>query len=461
MTTRVVTQPLEAEPRIPGQLLYDPPESSVLQMSRHTTQLTPISGDTFSPTGNKKITLKVPAQDYQDLRNSYGSAVVTFSTTGGGSVQGDRWIEKIFRRITIRSGDQSQTIEDIHEHPLLFEILSISRFGKEYSESAQGLYNGSLATDATTPIVPLMNGSAERFLIKFSMSGFLQSMDYLPLRWMAKLVNEGNAYSIELELANPQYVMTDDSDTPVGTYTVTEFRYMMDLVKIPEYDQVIERALASGQKLVIPFVTYRHHPMALASGRTKEIFTINEFAQSVKHCLVAFREQNQVYSYGSHGTEELRIPGRPFTAGVPLARGADGGLESYQFIIGNMRYPMQRVQMGLVGQEAESLVERAKVFRTNRRYKTGDFSLLEINSSSSPVKEFDQQWFIAQNFASQLSDGIFDAEVMSGVNTVEPNVPIQMELNLSVPAPVNYQVDFFVALDQQLEISSEGMRVHY
>ena len=442
----------------------------------------PVNGQQFTDNTNNIIRIDISADALLDTQHSYLRFTNTFNAvTAGIDFAGGH---SFIRRLRI---EQSGTIlEDIQNYnKLMGGIILPCQTGQDYlrersltegvqgpgasragtvalfqqgatpSVTAAGYAVGDvlglrsiqqLANNSNNILSQVAAGAAWDFCIPLN-SGLFNNEKLIPLMLMSAPL------TIEIELAPHVQAV---SAAGAGTYTITNCRYIANLVEVGQdvSQQLRMVQEMSGGVLTLAGQTYRHFS-GTCSGGAESVINVPARVKSMKSMFFfskgANPDANANYDVGSGGTI---------------------GIQEFQLKIGSVVYPPTPIQCGHRGgaaigatgsQRSEELMELAKAWGNVGSTK-GLGMLTSLNYGVSLETESvgaAVTGFLSAGGSYRFCPYGIDLEafqrvaIESGVNTADRSLPISLILS-HTGAQAAQTIDCYVLADALFYINSDG-----
>lgn len=496
----------------PRQVNYDNILPLAIESRSNRREFLPVNGQTFSNSNGATICrIDVNADSMLDATHSYLECVLTNrnETDANACLLPNPFCPSWVQRLRIESG--GVVIEDINEYARLYAMLVLNQCPASYIKnnlSHMGLYDepessalrvGAAANIVTPPfsgavsnagagaegcpsITELLYFPSAQALVrgvntggvpgagagnqptadgitaynsnKFALflndtitqcfplvSGFLNMDKYIPLVMM----NAG--FTIELTLADANRIgvntIQDDGadfdDGTVSTWQITAVKYIAHLIDLDRsfYDTLRSVMESSGGVLQLAGQTYRHFVGDLPAPASTYTITLPARVKSVKSIFGTFIASDQMGAVDRYDTSVFQR----------------GGVESFRFEIGSVRYPQTNVNC-LTG---EAQVELMKAFG-----KLGDYQHQLAYAGKHTENDEDDR--SADTMADVLMSAFFvgyDFEAFqrnsleAGINTADRSLPINFIVQKALTNE-NIRADFFVLTDAIYYINLDG-----
>jgi hypothetical protein len=399
---------------------------------------------------------------YQVHKSSTLASATTgnFEMCSNGGFSLDSVVDSVdFGASTVGSVDVVQsnvpTIEELH-----------------YNMSSRGILNGVLITGdgAGNGIEPVdnsltnthravrLNTGQELTMCIPLVSGFLNMDKYIPLVMM----NAG--FTIELTLCDANRIgITQDESLASGgnnvddfknsTWEVNSVKYVAHLIDLDRsfYDRLRMVMESSGGVLQLAGQSYRHFSGNLGSQESSSTITLPARVKSVKSIFGSFIDAAQVGSKNNYDTSVFQT----------------GGISSFRFEIGSVRYPQTNVDCGdylsatkrnpLSGTQREAELEKAFG-------KIGDYQHQKAYNSVNTCNvdtERDGTDFNKSTLSSFFIGYDFEAfqrvALEAGINTADRSLPINCIIERDGTANATLmRGDFFILVDAIFFINLDG-----
>ena len=332
------------------------------------------SSQVYTPASNNRIYFRIPAygNSFLDTSRSFlsfsvkNTTTATESSSAGGknfclSDVGGSWIQRMV--IKTSSG---LTLEDISDYNVLRKVLQLLDTDEEFKGDE---HNFSSLTGGQKVQIAEMDAHADYtpYVVKFNTGLLSQHLkSALPIFLMDK---GGFAFDIEIFLSNSIDCMTYQAKNPVAvvggfkpdgtvydassaatanalrsipasmnpSYEVKDIAFNLYLLKVDEaickkYDKI---ACEMGEKIIIPFTTYKSHKTALTAQ--KQTVFVSEACNDLQRLFMVV-----------HDNVNTKPQATPWRSTEPFAfKGAIGSaieVNQYQFRVGNKNIFNEDVQ---------------------------------------------------------------------------------------------------------------------
>ena len=512
---------MEGDGRVaPPQVNYDNVLPLAIESRSNRREFLPVNGQRFSNSGGSTIVrIDVNADSMLDATHSYLECVLTnVEDTDNAKLRLNPFSPSWIQRLRIESG--GVVLEDINEYSRLYAMLVLNQCPKEYIKNnlaLLGLYqflgtafirgtgnttqlptNGGSHIDSgnvvnSTPEIeelhyamtgtvkiggsgidaaPTLTGlfpsttgleaiartgtglahksSADNKSIKMCIPlvcGFLNMDKYIPLVMM----NAG--FTIELTLcdANRIGITSLQTSTAVASTTglpsdweITGCKYVAHLIDLDRmfYDRLRMVMESSGGVLQLAGQTYRHFSGTITNSDTNATITLPARVKSVKSIFGTFIQSTQVGNLSTYDTSVFQT----------------GGITSFRFEIGSVRYPQTDVVCGVSEtNQSEREAELDKAWG-----KIGDYQHQKAYSAKHVVnaqtardgftmeKSTLSAFFIGYDF-----EAFQRVALEAGINTADRSLPINCIIGRNATTE-NVRADFFVLVDAIFFINLDG-----
>lgn len=354
--------------QVPQKLKYSGVLPLAIPSTTRTREFQAISSE-YAYNNNRVIRIHIAANDFLSGNESYLRFTVrNESVDAGGNatqVRIDHSAHSFFERVRIEGPDSTE-IDRIDDYNVLAAMLGDFQHSPEWRTTQGNIMSGYSFErvadriagvnlfqdyDGYTAVLPA-NGT-RTFTIPI-ISTFLSQSKMIPLKYM------GKGLVLELTLAEPSYCLVS-STTAQGTvaaaqddvlnYRVSNVAYMGRLLSFNQmFEQAFEQVMSQGDNQGNPIIqfhspTWRGHQHTLA-GATDSNIPIAERASSVKSIFAVFRDQ--LTGAIANDSSVSKVGGR-----------AKAGVRDYQFRIGSVLYPPNRVTVDETGAEAYTELKKA------------------------------------------------------------------------------------------------------
>ena len=271
--------------------------------------------------------------------------------------------------------------------------------------------------------------------------------------------SQGNAFRLELwlnDIAKVFSVSKHATDKDI-TYELSEVAYEMELVEVsPEIMSDINRELANGSQIPLPYKSWRSHTNHMASGKTFKA-NISESAHNVEAVYTVLYPQTA----GSSITADIdtatkmkqseldpyRFTGGRFkitNAGAQAAN--DQVIEKYSYKYGSKYYPLAPVIL-----DKDSILALENIVSGFELDEKVPFLAEKVDGQIFSHFESDT-FVIAQNFKT-TNDNLYN-----GLNSSSTGSPIELNLTFSSSLGVpGLEIKSFIQSTNVLYIQQNGM----
>tara|TARA_R100000278_G_scaffold5642_2_gene8518 strand:- start:3003 stop:4625 length:1623 start_codon:yes stop_codon:yes gene_type:complete len=289
-------------------------------------------------------------------------------------------------------------------------------------------------------------------------SGWLNMDKYIPLVMM----NAG--FTIELTLCDNNRIgltQTESASTTNNVFidsswSITGVRYVAHLIDLDRsfYDRLRMVMESSGGVLQLAGQSYRHFTGNMLAGESTSTITLPARVKSVKSIFGTFITNGQVGANSNYDTSVFQT----------------GGITSFRFEIGSVRYPQTDVDCGtyktdgtfnyrdpLSGAQREAELEKAfgKIGDYQHQKAYGPVNTINISSTRSGT-DFNNATLSAFSIGYDF-EAFQRVALEAGINTADRSLPINCIINRA--SGVNLalmKADFYVLCDAIFFINLDG-----
>lgn len=513
----------------PPQVNYDNVLPLAIESRSNRREFLPVNGQTFSNHGGSTIVrIDVNADSMLDATHSYLECNITNTlpppaapATGTNFLSlngfGPSWIQ----RLRIESG--GVVLEDINEYSRLYAMLVLNQCPKEfirnnlalmgmyqehksanlniagagftfdlvsngattaaggvsstpaitdlhYNMSSRGILGGVLSTSQTgtgEDVVPTADGltgvhRSTRLSTNQSLnmciplvSGFLNMDKYIPLVMM----NAG--FTIELTLCDANRIgitqteggaAGDNNTTFVASqWEITGCKYVAHLIDLDRsfYDSLRMVMESSGGVLQLAGQSYRHFSGSLPAGDNQATITLPARVKSIKSIFGTFITSANVGGTATYDTSVFHT----------------GGISSFRFEIGSVRYPQTDVDCGtylnsthrnpLSGAQREAELEKAFGKIGDYQHQKAYSSIHTCNVDVARTGQNFRNSTLSSFFIGYDFEAFQRVALEAGINTADRSLPVNCIINRAHFTNL-MRADFFVLVDAIFFINLDG-----
>lgn len=512
---------MEGDGRVaPPQVNYDNVLPLAIESRSNRREFLPVNGQSFSnSTGSTICRIDVNADSMLDATHSYLECRITNDAAAGNFLSLNGFSPSWIQRLRIESG--GVVLEDINEYSRLYAMLVLNQCPKEYirnnlalmglyqehksatlnaaaaervfdlvsngattgvggatstpaitdlhyNMSSRGILGGVLSTSNTgagEDVAPTADGLSNvhtstrlnnaQFLDMCIplVSGFLNMDKYIPLVMM----NAG--FTIELTICDANRIgitqtesTAANNDTFVASqWTISNVRYIAHLIDLDRmfYDRLRMVMESSGGVLQLAGQSYRHFSGSLPAGDDQATITLPARVKSIKSIFGTFIASAQVGATNSYDTSVFQT----------------GGIRSFRFEIGSVRYPQTNVDCGthltathrnpLKGTQREAELEKAFGKIGDYQHQKAYTSIHTCNVNVARTGQNFRNSTLSSYFIGYDFEAFQRVALEAGINTADRSLPINCIIERDQSATL-MRADFFVLVDAIFFINLDG-----
>lgn len=390
-----------------------------------TTVLPSNSSGTYSyePSGNNRVIFDIPAfeNSFINTKRSY----IRFQLFALGTAREQAVLcpgAPIFRRLLLK-GNKGQVLEDIDSYDVLCRIMNNFKTAEELDSKQYLIKDTRLNTIDTTT-----DWSKGQNVIHELNSGLLGKVQEFLVPVSALNASQGNAFRLELWLNDVAKLFPNTKHaTDINvSYKIEEVAFEMELVEVsPEIMSDINRELANGSQIALPYKSWRSHTSHMSGGQTFKA-NISESAHNVEAVFSVMYPQTAgsiiapvVNSTKINATSKdpYRFTGGRFKideTNTPAAN--DQIVQKYSYRYGAKYYPLAPVNL-----DKDSVVALENIVSGFELDEKMPF--MASNTDGKTFAHFESDCFmIAQNFKT-TNDNLYN-----GLNSSSTGSPIELNL---------------------------------
>ena len=501
----------------PPQVNYDNVLPLAIEARSNRREFLPVNGASFSNgTGATICRIDVNADSMLDATHSYLECDITNNNGATNFLALNNFTPSWIQRLRIESG--GVVVEDINEYSRLFAMLTLAQCPKDYvtnNYSNLGLYKGAASSNlnaaangtndlqtggvsrtgaagavvgwSTPPTTELhynmrggtvlsgidtaqpfgvpaaadqlamtanglvaheynrIRGGLKRRMCIPLVSGFLNMDRYIPLIMM----NSG--FTIELTLCDVNRIGVNQVETvlaPNGAptapaWTISNVRYVAHLIDLDRsfYDRLRMVMDDAGGVLQLAGQTYRHFSGLMDAAASSYTISLPARVKSVKSIFGTFIQSAQVGNVLNYDTSVFQT----------------GGVTSFRFEIGSVRYPQTDVSCDGQDEQAQREAELDKAFG-----KIGDYqhqkAYSQKNTINVDVIRDGREWYkstLSSFFVGYDFEAFNRVMLEQGIDTSSRSLPINFICSKDATA-AQVRADFYVLCDAIFYINLDG-----
>ena len=440
---------------------------------RTTLQPANSSGvQSFSANSNNKIIFQIP--QYPNAFINTKRSYIRFKVKSGSADDNLHDGCPIFRRMVLKN--TRTTLEDIDNYDVLCKIMEDFKTTEEtktlsYTHKVQkGLENATFEKQKAKEQA-LLNSDGQNVVHELH-SGILgHYQEYLvPVHSLS--AQSGYAMQLELYLNDNNKVFYKTTSTsngaapPVytqnasGSYTVSDVAFELELVELPTNVLAdINRELASGGEIPLPFKTWRNQTVALSGSGTKHQMLLQESAINVENILTVIKNQSHsaIVSAGTTlSTNEIRSSvndpnsfyGGRYERSGATSTATTNYLKKYSIRYGSTYYPSSPVDL-----DCDSVLALENLLSTMDMNDENRPIITEIDPDTGVARYESTDFIIGHSFKTTKDP------LMNGLNSGSTGAPLEItfEFNGNPNATSAKEVQAFIQQTNTLFVKANGL----